>query len=73
MFHTALSLSLAASSNRAVACIDLPGAFLNVDMPEEGNHVVLMRLNKFLTSVLIRIDPTYSKYVQKNGTCVVRL
>ena len=42
-------------------------------MPEEGKHVVLMRLNKFLASVLIRIDPTYSKYVQKNGTCVVRL
>ena len=42
-------------------------------MPEEGKHVVLMRLNKFLTSVLIRIDPTYSTYVQKNGTCVVRL
>ena len=55
----------AASSNRAVACIDFPGAFLNVDMPEEGKHVVLMRLNKFLTSVLIRIDRTYSTYVHK--------
>ena len=42
-------------------------------MPEVGDHVVSMRLNKFLTSVLIQIDPTYSTYVQKNGSCVVRL
>ena len=32
-----------------------------------------MRLNKFLTSVLIHIDPRYSTYVRKNGSCVVRL
>ena len=68
-----LLAALAASNNRAVACIGFPGAFLNVDMPEVGKYVVLMRLNKFLTSVLIRIDPTYSTYVQNNGTCVVRL
>ena len=66
-----LVVALAASNNRAVACIDFPGAFLNVDMPEVGKHVVLMELNKFLISVLIRIDPTYSTYVQNNGTCVV--
>ena len=58
-----LIAALAASSNGAVACIDFPGAFLNVDMPVEGKHVVLMRLSKFSTSVLIRIDSTYSTYV----------
>ena len=60
-----LVAALAASNNRAPACIDFPGAFLYVDMPEVGKHVVLMRINKFLTSVLIRIDP--------HGPCVVRL
>ena len=68
-----LILSAIASRNRAVAAIDFPGAFLNSDMPDSGDHVVLMRLNKFLTSVLVKIDPTYSTYVQSNGTCVVRL
>ena len=68
-----LVVALAASNNRAVACIDFPGAFLNVDMPEVGKHVLLMKLNKFLISLLIRIDPTYSTYVQNNSTCVVRL
>ena len=32
-----------------------------------------MRLDKFLTSVLVRIDPSYQKYVRKDGTCIVRL
>ena len=68
-----LVAALAASNDRALACIDFPGAFLDVDMPVVGKHVVVMRLNKVLTSVLIRIDPTYSTYVQNNGTCVVRL
>ena len=68
-----LVAAIAASRNNAVACIDFPGAFLNSDMPEVGNHVVLMRLNKLLTSILIKIDPLYIKYVQTNGTCVVRL
>ena len=65
-------LSAIASQKKAIAVVDFPGAFLNSVMPEVGDHVVLMRLNKFLTSVLIQIDPTYSTYVQKNGSCVVR-
>ena len=44
-------LSAIASKDKAVAAIDFPGAFLNSVMPEVGDHVVLMRLNKFLTSV----------------------
>ena len=68
-----LIAAIAASRNSAVACIDFPGAFLNSVMPETGDHTVFMRLNKFLTSVLVQIDPTYSTYVQPNGTCVVRL
>jgi hypothetical protein len=35
--------------------------------------MVLMRLNKFLTSVLVEIDPSYEQFVTKNGTCVVKL
>ena len=51
-----LIASLAASSNRAVARIDLAGAFLNADMPEEGTFVALMLLDKFLTSVSLQND-----------------
>jgi hypothetical protein len=65
--------AIAAKENRAVGSIDWPGAFLNSPMPQDGDHMVLMRLNKFLTSVLVEIDPSYKKFVNKNGTCVVRL
>ena len=62
-------LSAIASKDKAVAYIDFPGAFLNSVMTE----VVLMRFNKFLTSILVKIDPNNTTYVQKNGTCIVRL
>ena len=65
--------AIAAKENRAVATIDFPGAFLNSDMPLDGDHAVLMRLNKYLTNTLISIDKSYQKYVNNNGTCVVKL
>jgi hypothetical protein len=36
----------AAKENRTVATIDFPGAFLNSDMPLDGDDVVFMRINK---------------------------
>ena len=62
--------AIAAGENRAVATIDLPGAFLNSDMPLDGDHAVLMRLNKYLTNIL---DNSYQKYVNEKGTVVVKL
>jgi hypothetical protein len=65
--------AIAAKENRAVATIDFPGAFLNSDMPLDGDHVVFMRINKYLTNVLTSLDPAYKKFVNANGTCVVKL
>ena len=42
-------------------------------MPLTGDHVVYMRLNKQLTAALIKIDATYNKYMNNNGTCIVKL
>ena len=64
--------AIAAAERRAVAAVDVPGAFLKADMPTDGPPV-LMRLDKFLTSVLIEIDPTYQQFVRKDGTCIVQL
>ena len=65
--------ALAAREGRAVATIDFPGAFLNSDMPSEGDHEVLMRLNRYLSGILIGIDPSYKKYLNSNNTIIVRL
>ena len=40
-----IAAAIAASENRAVATIDFPGAFLNSELPLDGDHAVLMRLN----------------------------
>ena len=42
-------------------------------MPSEGDHEVLMRLNKNLSGILIGIDPSYKKYLKSNDTIIVRL
>jgi len=63
---------VAASEHRAVASIDFPGAFLNSKMLDDGKPVY-MRLNKFETKVLTAIDRRFEKFVQHNGTCVVKL
>jgi Reverse transcriptase (RNA-dependent DNA polymerase) len=65
--------AIAAKQNRAVAAIDFPGAFLNSNMPLEGDHVVFVRINKYLTNVLSSIEPSYKKFVNANGTCVAKL
>ena len=64
--------TIAAAERRAVAAIDVPGAFLKSDMPADGPPV-LMKLNKFLTSVLVKLDSSYGKFVRPDGTCIVRL
>ena len=68
-----LIASIAAKENRLFATIDFPRAFLNSDMPLEGSHTVFMRLNKYLTGVLISIDKSHMKYVNDKGTCIVKL
>jgi Reverse transcriptase (RNA-dependent DNA polymerase) len=64
--------AIAAMEKRAVCTIDVPGAFLNGVM-DETKEPVYMKLNKFLTSVVVNIDPSYATFVRKDGTCVVKL
>ena len=65
--------AIAAGENRAVATIDFPGAFLNSDMPLDGEHAVLMRLNIYFSNILVSINKSYQKYVNEIGTVVVKL
>ena len=64
--------AIAAIEGRKVAAVDVPGAFLKAQIPEEAAPI-LMKLDKFLTSVLVKLDPSYQPYVRADGTCVVRL
>ena len=65
--------AIAQMEGRAVAAVDVPGAFLKSDMPDDGSAPVLVKLDKFVTQVLVELDPSYGKHVRKDGTCIVRL
>jgi hypothetical protein len=68
-----IEAAIAAKFGNAVAHIDFSGAFLNADMPSTGDHVVNIRLNKFLTEVLVSVDKSFEEYVNFDGTIVCRL
>jgi hypothetical protein len=65
--------SIAASEERCVAGMDVGGAFLNADLKSTG-VMVHMRLDKLMTSLLVKIDPEFEQFVEKvTGTSVLRL
>jgi hypothetical protein len=64
--------AIAALEGRATATVDFPGAYLNSEMPKTGPKV-FMRLDRYMTEVLITIDPGYQQFVAKDGTCVVKV
>lgn len=64
--------AIAAAEERSVMTIDVGGAFLNAPMEPTGIKVH-MRLDKLMTSMLLKIDSSYQEYVQSNGTLVVQL
>ena len=64
--------TIAASEGRQHIVVDIGGAFLNADMAPTGIDVH-MRLNKIMTDMLIDIDETNRRFVDKDGSMVVRL
>jgi hypothetical protein len=65
--------ALAAREGRAVAHVDFPGAYLNAEMPDDPEKEVLMRLNRYESMVLCKIDPSYEKLMDSKGRITVKL
>jgi len=63
--------ALAARGSRFVSILDITGAYLNASMPE--NVEVYMRLDSVLAEELVKLDPSYKNFRNKNGTVIVRL
>ena len=63
--------SIAASENRRVATIDIPGAYLNADL--EPDKKILMRVNRLEAAILVNIDPRFEIGLLNNGDCIVKL
>mmetsp|Transcript_19348 Transcript_19348/g.48397 ORF Transcript_19348/g.48397 Transcript_19348/m.48397 type:complete len:547 (+) Transcript_19348:1560-3200(+) len=67
-----LMSAIAARDGMATGTVDFPGAFLNCVMPREGPQTYI-RLNKFLTGVMVSIDARFARFVGTSGTMVARL
>jgi hypothetical protein len=64
--------AIATKEMRQVVTVDFPGAYLNADMPV-GHDEVFIRLDKFLSQILIEIDPEFKKFINKDSTLIVKL
>jgi hypothetical protein len=64
--------AIAAAENRKDIAIDIGGAFLNADMAPTSVEVQ-MRLNRVMTSMLMKLDPPYVQYCKPDNTVVVKL
>jgi len=62
--------AIAASERRKCKVIDVTGAYLNANM---GNIVVHMRIDGMLASLLVKLCPEYQKFVNQDGSIIVRL
>ena len=64
--------ALAAREKRVVKTVDIGGAYLNASMAESG-VIVHMRLDKVMTTILVKIDPKFAEFVTEDGSSVVQL
>ena len=63
-----LSCMIDAMENRNVVTLDIPGAFMQADIDE----IVHVKLHEELADLLVKIDPSYAKFVTyENGKRVI--
>ena len=66
-----LLATIAHNENRAIATIDVPGAYLNAKVSDTTR--VLMRLNKSVSDLIVQLDDSYLQYRNEDGSIVVQL
>ena len=64
-------IAIAAHEKRHVAVVDIGSAFLNAVMPKSIQ--VHMRLDNTMSEYMVKINPMYSGYRQRNGSIIVLL
>ena len=63
----------AAAKGRKVVTFDVGQAFLNAKMNTDDKSHLVMRLNKRLTAIMVRLDSAYKEFVRPDGTMLVKL
>lgn len=63
--------AIAAHEGLGCSVTDIKGAYLNADLPESMD--VVMIVDRVTTAVLVTLRPEYRKYVRSNGTMLTRV
>ena len=67
-------IALAASEGEEVAVTDVTCAYLNAAMPKDDpTKLVFLRVDAFITPMLVRANPAMAQYVSQTGTIIVEL
>ena len=67
--HVFAELALAAWKQKTITTLDIGGAYLNASMVED----VYMRLDKTLSSIMVKLAPSYGTFLSSDGRLVVKL
>ena len=66
--------ALVSLENEEVVVTDVTCAYLNAAMPKnDPGKLVFVRIDAFITSMLITVDPSMKKFVTTSGTLIVEL
>jgi hypothetical protein len=68
MANVFLICSLCKKYKLRIGCVDIPGAYLHADLPEEER--VQIRFSKKVSAVMVELDPTLKEYLNPDGTLV---
>ena len=67
-----IMLAIFGKENRHILSYDVPAAYLNAQRGPNSKPTY-MKLNKDITNIILENDPSFAKFVDKDGTSVVEI
>jgi hypothetical protein len=68
MSNVFLICSLSKKYKLRISCVDIPGAYLHADLPEEEQ--VQIRFSKKVSAIMVELNPELKEYLNSDGTLV---
>ena len=68
MANVFLVCSLCKKYKLRISCVDIPGAYLHADLPEDER--VQIRFSRKVSAVMVELDPSLKEYLNSDGTLV---
>jgi hypothetical protein len=69
---TMMVVAIAAAESRSIIVVDVVAAYLEAEMPDEMEEVIMV-LDPITTKILLEIDPAAKPFIAENGTLTVKL